>query len=373
MDEVRKALQGAREARKNHLMKGFEPTFSASDDIEKARAVGEFHANGKWVWTEYQPGKYDWRTAKKGSRGVPKRPTNKVRAVRSRNVEEAEAWAERYIKSVGKADYSGIAIGDANKVNKVLIDLQNEGILRGNRTFIFTPFKGKAGNDAAGGSYQMMKHSHGGTANLRIDVKFETDINRSIRKAKRYHEKMYEQALESSKKVLEDAKHEIDINDHSPSGWKYAQEGRRELLNKVIAYHEDRQENFRDTFDQETGDRYMPRFNTRARTMEDALIHEYGHILNADLQTNAEDYPKEALSIVRKLKQEGGYKVDNKNLLYSPHDNFLDKRAWKYGREVSDYASTCGAEYFAESFLMYKQVGSLPDKELEKLFKILIK
>ena len=27
-----------------------------------ARKIGDLHPNGKWVWTEYQPGKFDWRT-----------------------------------------------------------------------------------------------------------------------------------------------------------------------------------------------------------------------------------------------------------------------------------------------------------------------
>lgn len=26
--------------------------------------VGDIHENGKWMWTEYKPGKFDWRTIK---------------------------------------------------------------------------------------------------------------------------------------------------------------------------------------------------------------------------------------------------------------------------------------------------------------------
>ena len=33
--------------------------------IEKARQAGDVHPNGKWVWTEYKPGKFDWRPMKK--------------------------------------------------------------------------------------------------------------------------------------------------------------------------------------------------------------------------------------------------------------------------------------------------------------------
>ena len=41
------------------------------NDIEKAvnRKVGDMHPNGKWVWTETSPGKFDWRVAKKNKKG----------------------------------------------------------------------------------------------------------------------------------------------------------------------------------------------------------------------------------------------------------------------------------------------------------------
>lgn len=39
--------------------------------IEKAvsRQVGDMHKNGKWVWTEYKPGKFDWRPVKNKQSG----------------------------------------------------------------------------------------------------------------------------------------------------------------------------------------------------------------------------------------------------------------------------------------------------------------
>lgn len=33
--------------------------------VKPTRKVGDIHKNGKWVWTEYQPGRFDWRTIKK--------------------------------------------------------------------------------------------------------------------------------------------------------------------------------------------------------------------------------------------------------------------------------------------------------------------
>ena len=50
------------------ISKGFNDNFSqeniskAYDDVfNKAHKVGDIHPNGKWVWTEIHPGKFDWR------------------------------------------------------------------------------------------------------------------------------------------------------------------------------------------------------------------------------------------------------------------------------------------------------------------------
>lgn len=37
-------------------------TSSEKKPAKTARKVGDLHPNGKWVWTEYQEGKFDWRT-----------------------------------------------------------------------------------------------------------------------------------------------------------------------------------------------------------------------------------------------------------------------------------------------------------------------
>ena len=42
-----------------------EVNFETSDEeVMKAHQVGDMHPNGKWVWTEYKPGHFDWRPLK---------------------------------------------------------------------------------------------------------------------------------------------------------------------------------------------------------------------------------------------------------------------------------------------------------------------
>lgn len=54
------------------ISKGFNDNFSQEniskaydDEFNKAHKVGDIHPNGKWVWTEIKPGKFDWRVIKK--------------------------------------------------------------------------------------------------------------------------------------------------------------------------------------------------------------------------------------------------------------------------------------------------------------------
>lgn len=54
----------------SQLLKSFRSiAISHIGDIEKAHKVGDMHPNGKWVWKEISPGKFDWRVAKKGAKG----------------------------------------------------------------------------------------------------------------------------------------------------------------------------------------------------------------------------------------------------------------------------------------------------------------
>ncbi len=54
-----------------NIMTQFGVADQESEEIAKARQVGDVHPNGKWVWTEYKPGHFDWRPLKGG--GSPKK------------------------------------------------------------------------------------------------------------------------------------------------------------------------------------------------------------------------------------------------------------------------------------------------------------
>ena len=43
-----------------------KPIWRKNEEIEKAHNVGDAHPSKPWVWTEYKPGKFDWRPVKAG-------------------------------------------------------------------------------------------------------------------------------------------------------------------------------------------------------------------------------------------------------------------------------------------------------------------
>lgn len=52
----------------SYICKGFTETGKPmwrKDEIEKAHQVGDAHPSKPWIWTEYKPGKFDWRPVKK--------------------------------------------------------------------------------------------------------------------------------------------------------------------------------------------------------------------------------------------------------------------------------------------------------------------
>ncbi len=87
MDDISKSIQENIASRKLNILKGF---VGVEEHLEKAknRAVGEMHANGKWVWAK-TPSGHDWRVAKK--KEAPKKEDKKSA---EDHLKESDAWAK---------------------------------------------------------------------------------------------------------------------------------------------------------------------------------------------------------------------------------------------------------------------------------------
>lgn len=82
-------LNAHRLAVQENIKKAFEVGFTGNEDLEKAHQVGDVHPNGKLVWTEYKPGKYDWRAIKLDKPGG-NRALNQISDKQRQTYEEIE-------------------------------------------------------------------------------------------------------------------------------------------------------------------------------------------------------------------------------------------------------------------------------------------
>ncbi len=64
-------MENVIQGHKDFVRSQIEKSFGEEIDFEKAHNVGDVHPNGKWVWTEYAPGKFDWRNRKAKTNAQP--------------------------------------------------------------------------------------------------------------------------------------------------------------------------------------------------------------------------------------------------------------------------------------------------------------
>lgn len=85
-----------------------EKAETSDEEVMKAHQVGDMHPNGKWVWTEYRPGHFDWRPLK-GRGGVDRTPqggsddkTKPETKQETGNNDDFETFAKQYEKEFRK-------------------------------------------------------------------------------------------------------------------------------------------------------------------------------------------------------------------------------------------------------------------------------
>ena len=62
VSSAKKAQPKAEEKKATKKAEPKKEESKAAPATKSTKKVGDIHKNGKWVWTEYQPGKFDWRT-----------------------------------------------------------------------------------------------------------------------------------------------------------------------------------------------------------------------------------------------------------------------------------------------------------------------
>tara|TARA_R110000824_G_scaffold120382_5_gene275675 strand:- start:16762 stop:20028 length:3267 start_codon:yes stop_codon:yes gene_type:complete len=285
------------------------------------------------------------------------------------SLRQAESLAAQNLTNVGKANYSNVSLSSANRINKTLQKMQNTGAIKGKKTFNVEAFT-MAEGDTVGGSFQMLKYSTD-DALFTIAGNYDDQLawamkkeRASIGQVKRRH------TLRLKKIKVDMEKYEAMAADvtETPGMREWAES----QVKNLVAQREGNEQLLKDFVftNEQVAARVAKKVSVRAVTMEDAIIHEYGHVLNSDLQVSASLHTPKVRAILQKIKRQNGYEIDYPNTLYGPRHSLWDAQAFGMeSLEVSEYAATNGAEYFAESWLKFHQTGKVDDKLLQELFE----
>lgn len=309
-------------------VKEVETKKAFDDDIEKAHQVGDIHKNGRWVWTEYSPGKFDWRTIKKSA---PKK---------------IELWKERkeFAKSKTPADCIKILLSKGvvrNGSNISRCDIQtarkvSSVLLNAKEQFNMQPIEVK------------MRKLKGATAQATAGrlLELNSDYFRSFDSDKYYQDCVVEwhKSQEYNYKRLVDKKKQLQ-----KSGDWDAKRGK--LLDEKIRLAKEAAEKYRGFTVEYKG-----------TACEDVVIHEIGHILNAQCTAGCSMMPfiERRIKALEKIKgtQTKSY-LDNlkKATVVAKQLNQEHYNLWanyiKGSNLISKYCASKRVEGFAEMFVSY--------------------
>ena len=309
-------------------VKEVETKKAFDDEIEKAHKVGDLHPNGRWVWTEYSPGKFDWRTVKKSA---PKK---------------IELWKERkeFAKSKTPADcikvllkegvvtqgssISRCDIQTARRVSSVLLNAKE----RFNMQPIEVQMKKLKSATAQATAGRLLELDSGYFKSFDSDRYYQNNVV-EWHKAQEYN---YKRLVEKKKQLQK-------------SGAWDAKRGK--LLEEKIRLAKEASEKYRGFTVEYKG-----------TSCEDVVIHEIGHILNAQCSGGCNMMP----FIERKIKAlENVNGTATKQYLYdlkkatvvAKQLNQEHYNLWanyiKGAKIISQYCASKRVEGFAEMFVAY--------------------
>lgn len=287
------------------------------DELEKAHQVGDIHPNGKWVWTEYKPGKFDWRTIPKRKQSS-KKTTNvwdKVDDIeKCKTVDECLKYLYDNDVLTVRSSFKGMSVDTAKRVSNVLYNVHKKFGMETISVTTMPSLKGATADAAAGNHVRL---------NLKMFSDFSDD--KYIRSSQEHYQTAMQENLYRLQTLEKDlkAKGKYDVTKGKQLTKKI------ELLKAKIA-------------------RY-PRWTTgeKGTACEDVVIHELGHILNAQcsggcmvmpLWERSKLRPKDYIEKCKELNQES----------YNIYQRYLKEKT-----VISEYATTKRAEFFAEAFVAY--------------------
>ena len=280
-------------------------------EVEKAHQVGDLHPNGKWVWTEYKPGKFDWRIANK-----KKKVTQKIWEINPEIAKlKTSAECQKYVEDKGYISWAS----DIKKADLKSAQLICSALVNLHDLIPYQRIKIKMARlkDA------IMDASDGET--IRINSDYFTAFNPS-KYWHRTNDKYVirnKQALENTEKQIKQA---LAANPNTD-------------VSKLVQLKDKLAEKIAK----------CPRwtYGDEATLAADIVLHEMGHILNAQCSGGCGHWknPMYKLSHTPDEIKKHQQLNDERNTIF--------QRYCKEKRVLSEYSTTKPAEFFAECFVAW--------------------
>ena len=300
-------------------VKELEETKKAEDaTFEKAHKVGEIHPNGKWVWTEFQTGKFDWRTIKKNAH-------NKIELWKSRTefskCKTPKECVDILVKKQVVSSSSSLDKCNLYTAQRVCSVLLNAAEHFGMQRIEVRVRKLKdATAQAAGG--KLLELNEGYFKNFDSDRYYSSTVT----EWKKIQESNYKRLVEKKKQLKKSGAWDANRGKQLDAKIKLAKEVAEKYRSWTVGY--------------------------KGSTCEDVVIHELGHILNAQctggcgmLRSWEFEYAvaksktlEDRIQVAKKLNQEH----------YNLWANYC-----KGTNLISKYGATKRVEGFAEMFVAY--------------------
>lgn len=240
-------INAHRQAVQENIEKAFDLGFDADNNIEgieKAKhQVGDIHPNGRWVWTEWAPGKFDWKSLKgkhhKGSQQTTTQQQitddkevasfmDKVKTFSNKYNDSSKISVSKTPKGNWDVSYDGHRLGIINADQLSEKAAKKQGWLKEenkkeDNIEVGKIYVGKFDGDTIeyevkekrGGGYQLISYTYGKDEDEHGNPKKYTDVQEVTK------------TLEDMVKKIKEEKY-FDLNDTASNGGNKKEEDKKE-------------------------------------------------------------------------------------------------------------------------------------------------
>lgn len=331
---VADVLKYTAKATADAIKNGVDLQKAVDDDINKAHNVGDVHPNGRWVWTEYAPGKYDWRSKKKSNTKSIADPWEIRPEVK--NLKSAKECCDWLVKSGAVTRFSDISIVETEAAKAICSVIYNLHV-----RFKSKPIKVVAAKLKPGISMQ----ANGGMIEINAQLFKNFDPKRYYKKSHEDYVKQYTDNIDILKSKIKRREGQLQEDGIDQSRINY--------LNAKIAKYKDSIKTYQEKID--TCPCWTNEYQDSVAA--DIAMHEFGHVLNAQCSGGCGFFRVNGGKRTAQYNKMAKVLNDKRNEVFNQY--IKDK---KY---LSEYSTTKPAEFFAESFVAYVH----KDKRLPKYVK----